>query len=155
MNDETIEKLKASGWHENRRVDISEIVRWAERKGFFYPDNVKAFLMSYGFLHVRFVDPTGRKEEFDFDPLPSLKGAMDADWIQDIVEEYDDLILGETLYYIGTCYRRNMLTIVSETEKCFAYTDCTLAFLGDSFEEMLETLCYTKAPAIFLQGRDV
>lgn len=52
LSDQTIKKLKSSGWYENRRVDISELVVLYTKAGFSLPQKVFDFMSEFSGLEI-------------------------------------------------------------------------------------------------------
>lgn len=142
--------LRASGWHENRTVDITPIMSHGEKLGIVFPEHIQTFLKNYGLLYIQFTTKDGRHEEFNFDPCFATSTTLNRDYFQDSIQEpYDGILKGEQIYPIGSCFRDNMITVACNTGKCFAYTDSCFMKLGDSFEEMIECLLELRMPIFY------
>lgn len=142
--------LIKSGWYENRIIDIDPIVSYVNKMGIEYPNKIKQFLQCYGLLYVKFTTRMGKTEEFNFDPCFAIGDSLNLAYIQDSIEEpYGGILRGEPVYPIGSCFRDNMLIVVCNTGKCFAYTDSCFMKLGDTFEEMLECLLELRMPEFY------
>ncbi|WP_283688853.1 SUKH-3 domain-containing protein [Clostridium perfringens] len=52
MEKKTFEILKKVGWYEGRKIDIEEIVKFLESKGYYVHKKAKKFIEEFGMLNI-------------------------------------------------------------------------------------------------------
>lgn len=135
MDSITRKRLIDSGWKEQRRINTDMIRKKYYEIGLEYPEVVDKFLKEYGMLNISPND----KRYFDvsFDAVEAIGCNIDSSYFEECLDEYD---INEIVYPIGEACRKNLLVLMTLTEKFYCFTDGLLLFLGNSVDEMLDCI---------------
>lgn len=141
MEKNTIEILKEAGWYEGRKIDIEEIVKFLESRGFNVHEKAKRFIEEFGMLDIK--SPT-------WATLEELKNSIFTTYDKHTTDIY--YLLGETidseyseqyeddteekLVIVGLACNENIYLMISESGKVY----CDTGKLGDNVEEAWDTL---------------
>lgn len=97
FSDTTRNILTASGWQENRKLDIQAFKAELVIEGYPWFEQVEYFLQEFGGLKVRFLGQDGTHDFFHFDVSKAAKD-IDARWIK---EDYSSRLQNVNLCVIG------------------------------------------------------
>ncbi|AAK81620.1 hypothetical protein BJV85_000201 [Clostridium acetobutylicum] len=143
MKEKTIEILKKSGWHPNRKIDITDLVVYYEKRGFEIFPEAKKFLEEFGMIDVycpinpRIPEEDIKKYHFNrydlytTNMIKSLNGMLSRDCISEYEEEYVE----EKLVVVGSL-NGNQYLMISESGKMFTEH----GFFGNNAEEFWDRI---------------
>lgn len=146
MNNRTIERLKAAGWHVDRKIktDVFE-QKYGEIK-LEMPHNVKRFLMKFGMLKIDAPDKT--YYDVEFNPLKAIGVNLDNSYFEQCLSEYG---INKTTYPIGIACRDNLIILMTNEDEFYCFTDGCLIKAGDNVAEMLDCLVGECRDAIIIE----
>ena len=130
--------LLRSGWHEGRRIDIAEAVRFLEKSGFTVFDCVKSFLAEFGGLVLYETPHPGNRlssgKEITFDVV-AANGILR----ENVLVDEDEL--GISLCPVGEADWAFTTILMSEKGHVFVAPSSTSIYLcGMDVEEALNRL---------------
>ncbi|WP_128102967.1 SUKH-3 domain-containing protein [Paenibacillus sp. DCT19] len=141
MSDETRDILLKAGWDPNKKVDLSETVKFLETMGYQVFIPVVKTLSLFGGDQYKFKHPDGSLETFHFSPEEVVGDYYE----KEDFEEFEARVK-EPLVIIGEAYRGNLIMFVSESGKVFGKNGYSLFKFGDDIFEALDTLCLFRKP---------
>ncbi|MCL2141886.1 MAG: SUKH-3 domain-containing protein [Methanimicrococcus sp.] len=132
--------MEKYGWNPKRRIDTAEIVKILSDEG--YQLNKYALEVIEQFGNLELEHPSykikNQTEKLHFNPLKACEGIY-----REKVEEYESRI-GESLVVIGEAYNEHLTLMVSDNGSIYGGYDDFLVRLGNSIEDALETIYYSK-----------
>lgn len=146
MNVITKKRLMEAGWNEKRNIDTSLIRVKYEEIGLDYPENVDIFLRQYGMLNIKPKDT--KYFDVTFNPIGAIGCNLDSVYFKECLSEYD---VDEEVYPIGEACRKNLLVLMTTTNKFYCFTDGLLLLLGDSVDKMLDCIVGEYGEAIEIE----
>jgi hypothetical protein len=132
-----VEALCASGWTQNRHVEIELWVRELEVAGYAMNNTAREVLSSLGGLTIQPIPSElqiYKPAPIRFDPVSLKYGFRLTPWERQ---------LGTTLSPLGECYGDASLFIDNDG-RLYANWDAILECLGVDFEDSLSTLLFAK-----------
>ena len=140
ISKEIATELEKSGWTLNRKIDTTEILKVLKEERYDLNSKVIEFIENFGNLELEHpaFRTIGRIEKMHFKPLRASSGI-----VREKVEEYEERT-GEVLVVIGEAYNENLLLMLSHTGKMYGAFDGYLTLLGNSINEGLESIFYSK-----------
>ena len=145
--------LIACGWYDNRKIDISQYVKWYQKYGFEISDAVFSFLSSFGGLTLRI--PCCRYQVRMTEHTSDTNEIITVNPTYFITPDYSDTDLKESIEYVNEISRfLNMKSIVPighskdredeyflgmNTELIAAHEGYVICF-GNTFERSLERI---------------
>ncbi|MDR2493102.1 MAG: SUKH-3 domain-containing protein [Coriobacteriales bacterium] len=141
----TQEYLDDAGWGENRRVDTSAYLDRLQEEGYVVSPFVEEFLARFGGLELLqpLYNRENKFEKLHFDPLRTCDIVF-----RDEVEESEHKA-GESLVVVGMAYNEYFVLMLSESGKMYGAYDNFLALVGNTYEEVLDTMfLYKEMPEV-------
>lgn len=135
MDKITIERLKAAGWHENRRIDIAAFCNKYADIGMKMPHNISNFLKEFGMLVVD--APDKRYFDVQFDPIIAIGDNLLHDYFEECLVEYG---IEEMVYPIGVARKNNLLVLMTSNDVVYCFIDGCVIEVGTCVEDMLDCL---------------
>lgn len=132
-NSELAKALSASGWTQDRDVDIDTWVVALEAAGYVMNRNAREVLRSLGGLTIEPLE----SEDQVYKPSPIVFDPMRLRWLPRLASW--ERALGMTLSPLGECYEGSSLYI-GEDDRLYANWDALVECLGEDFEDSLATL---------------
>lgn len=142
-----LDKLKKSGWRNNRKVDISTVLNVAKKENCILTKNMIEFLHEFQGLKLAY---NNGEELFDFTPyVYSITNKNCLLWSS---------LVGEAVFKIGVMSNSNYLILISESNKMYAFTsgENDIFIIGNSFDEGIDfilTYGLKETPSIFNKKR--
>ncbi len=137
----TTEALKGAGWSDTYRFDTRQYERRHAVKGCTVPKVVLEFLTRYGGLTITAARKSG-KRPFLSDLVLIPEYAAEGDYCDDWASRAQ--VIGvNALYPIGD-YAELMWLVMSDEGKVYGGASPDIHYMGDSGEDMIETLCTNK-----------
>lgn len=135
MDKITIERLKAAGWHKNRKIDISVFCNKYSNIGMKMPLNISNFLEEFGMLTIN--APDKRYFDVQFNPLIAIGTNLFCDYFEECLLEYG---IKEMVYPIGVARENNLLILMTQNDVVYCFMDGCVLEVGTCVEEMLDCL---------------
>lgn len=145
MKENTIMILRKAGWYPNRKIEITDLIKHYEEKGFEMFPAAKRFVEEYGMLDIYLpIDPKIPEEDikrygfnrFTFHTTnisdAIIKGFLSS---RDYVREYEEYI-EEKLVIVGKLIDNNAILMISESGKLFT----EYGFFGNNADEFWDRL---------------
>jgi hypothetical protein len=132
-----LEALCASGWTQDRQVEIDSWVRELAAAGYEMNASARSVLSSLGGLTIQPI----RSESQIYEPLPVRFEPLLLKWLpRPIVWERQ---LGTILSPLGECYEDSSL-FIGDNGRLYANWDSIWECLGHDFEDSLSTLLFAR-----------
>lgn len=144
MKERTIGVLRKAGWYPNRKIDITELTKLYEKKGFEMFPAAKAFLEEYGMLNVYLpkIRPGVSDEYVKKYKLSKFyvyttneTEALNCNLSRDYISEYEEEYVEEKLVVVGSLDGEQDL-MISESGKLFTQ----YGFYGNNAEEFWDRI---------------
>ena len=103
METTTFTTAKGAGWKCGRKIDISAFKKRYREIGLEMPANVEAFLEEFGLLHI---ENLKWFRDVDFNPLEAIGINLDAEYFENLLDEYD---INTTTYPLGMCCTNELI----------------------------------------------
>ena len=134
------EKIEKYGWSPERKIDTTEIIKALKEEGYHISEYALKVIEQFGNLELE--QPAFRvKNETEKIHLNPLRASTRI--YRDRVSEYEERT-DESLVVIGEAYNGHLTLMVSSSGKVYGGYDNYLNRLGNSFEEALESIYYSK-----------
>ena len=134
METTTLQRLKAAGWKFGRKIDISAFKKRYREIGLEMPANVEAFLEEFGLLHI---ENLKWFRDVDFNPLEAIGINLDAEYFENLLDEYD---INTTTYPLGMCCTNELFLVMTITNEFYCFTNGCCEMCGIGVEDMLDCL---------------
>ena len=134
MEPTTLQRLKAAGWKCGRKIDISAFKKRYREIGLEMPANVEAFLEKFGLLHI---ENLKWFRDVDFNPLEAIGINLDAEYFENLLDEYD---INTTTYPLGMCCTNELFLVMTITNEFYCFTNGCCELCGIGVEDMLDCL---------------
>lgn len=134
METTTLQRLKAAGWKCGRKIDISSFKKRYREIGLEMPANVEAFLEEFGLLHI---ENLKWFRDVDFNPLEAIGINLDAEYFENLLDEYD---INTTTYPLGMCCTNELFLVMTITNEFYCFTNGCCELCGIGVEDMLDCL---------------
>lgn len=137
FSEKTKEALLDAGWHEERKIDISEYEETLISEGYPLNQKTKDFLTEFGGLeviHDAYVMPD-ETDYFHFDPIIAIDNVM-----RKTINKYEKRIR-KSLDVIGEAFSSHMVLMMDYEGKIYGGYDSFLTCLGENFYEAINNLC--------------
>jgi hypothetical protein len=132
---ETKMVLRKNGWTQERKIDITKIVKYLEKEGYVVFEIVRDFLSQFGGMHFEIpIIGLPVMEKFNFDAIEAASGIY-----IELVKTYEECT-AERMIPVGE-NNFHYTFFMSESGKMYAGFDDILVFLGNNYEDALEVLC--------------
>ncbi|MDY8024484.1 SUKH-3 domain-containing protein [Paenibacillus polymyxa] len=133
----TIDTLKDAGWYPERKVEISSIINFLEKKGFEVFDPAKEAFEH--FEGLEYSVPSDESDDFQIGPEFLREGIERKHY-----SRYETII-GEELVVIGLAYDDNATMFMSKTGKVYGIMDDYYIWkFGNNIYEAMNNLCESK-----------
>ncbi|HGE5783279.1 TPA: SUKH-3 domain-containing protein [Bacillus pseudomycoides] len=142
ISNKTIEELKKAGWYEDRKIDISENVKFLEERGFEVFESAKKFVEEFGELRINV--ETLRSDG-------SKKISKHTTCIKEVIGVLDSLCFGlddfidDKVIPVGSLYNFEIDLYISESGRMFK----SIGWVGDNVLEALENVILEKETVIW------
>ena len=135
--------MRRAGWYPNRKIDVTELIKLYEKKGFEIFPAAKKFLEEYGMLDVYCpINPKIPEEDiikynfnryylYTTNKVKGLNGLLSRDYVIEYEEEYVE----EKLVVVGSLAGHQYL-MISESGKLFT----EYGFFGNNAEEFWDRI---------------
>ena len=98
------------------------------------PANVEAFLEEFGVLHI---ENLKWFRDVDFNPLEAIGINLDAEYFENLLDEYD---INTTTYPLGMCCTNELFLVMTITNEFYCFTNGCCELCGIGVEDMLDCL---------------
>ena len=130
----TLQRLKAAGWEDGRKIDISAFKKRYREIGLEMPANAEAFLEEFGLLHI---ENLKLFKDVNFNPLRAIGINLDAEYFENLLDEYD---INTITYPLGKCSRNELFLVMTITNEFYCFTNGCCVQCGSGVEDMLDCL---------------
>ena len=103
-------------------------------KHFPHIENVEAFLEEFGLLHI---ENLKWFRDVDFNPLEAIGINLDAEYFENLLDEYD---INTTTYPLGMCCTNELFLVMTITNEFYCFTNGCCELCGIGVEDMLDCL---------------
>lgn len=131
----TIERLKQSGWRQNRKIDVTAIKNRFYEIGLEFPENVSKFLEEFGMLFIN--SPEMNENDVDLNPINAIGVNVSHEYFENCLKDYG---IDEDVFPIGETCRGNLLLLMTKENSFYEFTDGCVIKDGDSVDEMFDIL---------------
>ncbi|MED0946461.1 SUKH-3 domain-containing protein [Bacillus mycoides] len=138
ISNKTIEELKKAGWYEDRKIDISENVKFLEERGFEVFESAKKFMEEFGELqfNVERIWPDGVTKDISKHNtcIKEVIGVLDSSCfgLEDFI---DDKVIP-----VGSLHDFGLNLFISESGRLFKST----GWVGDNALEAFDNIILGK-----------
>lgn len=141
LSDKTRGVLLQAGCNPNKKVELTETIKFLEAMGYQMFNPVVDALSQFDGGEYKFRHPDGSLETFHFSPEKAI-----GDYYEK--EDFEELEtrVKEPFVVIGEAYRGNLIMFISQSGKVFGKNGSSLFKFGEDIYEALDTLCLFKKP---------
>ena len=139
MTELTLQRLKATGWTPDRKVDITPIEEAYAEEGAHIPEKLREFFAEYAFLDIEYYDSVRDvHEEHNINPLDESWG-WDRQTFDNLLEQVG---VSGTAYYVGAAFRRNMDIFYHDDGFFYFFMGGgPIIRIGSTIDEFVSALC--------------
>ena len=131
----TIERLKQSGWEQNRKIDVSVIKNRFCGIGLEFPENVSKFLEEFGMLFINL--PEMNDNDVNLNPINAIGVNVSHEYFENCLKDYG---IDEEVFPVGEICRGNLLLLMTKENRFYEFTDNCVIKAGESADEMFDIL---------------